>query len=89
MKFKIIVTKTFEKKLKKLTHIEQKQVITKLKILQYNPYHPSLRTKKVKDFKNLFECSVNMNIRILWRYEDRKIIIILDTGYHFIVDRLY
>ena len=54
MKFKIVITKTFEKNLKKLTHIEQKQVASKLKLLQTDPYYPSLRTKKIKGFQDLF-----------------------------------
>ena len=58
MKFNIIITKTFEKNLKKLTHLEQRQVASKLKLLQTNPYYPSLRTKKIMGFKDLFEFSV-------------------------------
>ena len=77
MKFKIVITKTFEKNLKKLTHIEQKQVASKLKLLQTDPYYPSLRTKKIKGFQDLFECSINMDIRILWKYEGKDIIITL------------
>jgi addiction module RelE/StbE family toxin len=88
MKFKIIVTKAFEKNLKRLTDIEQKQVATKLKVLQANVNHPSLRTKKIKGFEDLFECSVNMDIRILWRYEGSDIIITLDIGHHSILDKL-
>ena len=88
MKFKIVATKIFEKSLKKLTLTEQMQVATKLKILQINPHHPSLRTKKVKGFKMLFECSVNMDIRILWRYEGLEVIITLDIGHHSIIDKL-
>jgi len=53
-----------------------------------NPYHPSLRTKKIKGFEGLFECSVNIDIRILWRYEGSDIIITLDIGHHSIVDKL-
>lgn len=73
MKFKIAFTKAFEKSLKKLTPSEQKQVAIKLKILQTSPFHPSLRTKKIKGFVGLFECSVNMDIRILLHspYHDR------------------
>lgn len=33
MKFKIVITKTFEKSLKKLAHLEQRQVASKLKLL--------------------------------------------------------
>jgi mRNA interferase RelE/StbE len=62
MKFKIVLTKTFEKSLKKLSPAEQKQVAIKLKILQTSPFHPSLRAKKIKGFSGLFECSVNMDI---------------------------
>jgi mRNA-degrading endonuclease RelE of RelBE toxin-antitoxin system len=43
MKHKIVFTKTFEKGLKKLTLSEQKIVSGKLKLLQENPFHPSLR----------------------------------------------
>ncbi|WP_312652526.1 type II toxin-antitoxin system mRNA interferase toxin, RelE/StbE family [Proteiniclasticum sp.] len=88
MKFKIVLTKTFVKSLKKLTKIEQKQVASTLKLLQVNPHYPSLRTKKIKGFQDLFECSVNMDIRILWKYEGADIIIALDIGHHSIVDKL-
>lgn len=88
MKFKIVFTKAFEKSLKKLTPIEQRQVAIKLKILQTSPFHPSLRTKKIKGFDGLFECSVNMDIRILWHYEGMEIIIILDIGHHSIINNL-
>lgn len=88
MKFKLIITKTFEKNLKKLTPLEQRQVASKLELLQTNPYYPSLRTKKIKGFQGLFECSVNMDIRILWKYEGADIIITLDIGHHSIVGKL-
>ena len=88
MKFRIVFTKPFEKSLKKLTISEQKQVAIKLKILQTNPFYPSLITKKIKGFQELFECSVNMDIRIIWRYEGDDIIITLDIGHHSIVDKL-
>ena len=88
MKFKIVITRTFEKNLKKLTHIEQRQVASKLKLLQTDPYYPSLRNKKIKGFQDLFECSINMDIRILWKYEGKDIIITLDIGHHSIVDNL-
>lgn len=88
MKFKIEVTRSFEKGLKRLTLTEQKVVAEKLKLLQTNRFHPSLRTKRVKGFNNLFECSVNMSIRILWRYKEDKILILLDIGHHSMVDKL-
>ena len=72
-----------------LSLIERKTVAVKLEFLQGNPYHPSLRTKKIKGFEDLFECSVNMDIRIFWRYEGTDIIITLDIGHHSIVDNTH
>jgi len=88
MRFQIEFTQAFEKSLKKLTIKEQKLVGAKLKIFCDNPFYPSLRTKKVHGFENLFEFSVNMDIRILWRYKDDKIIITLEIGHHDLLDKL-
>jgi mRNA-degrading endonuclease YafQ of YafQ-DinJ toxin-antitoxin module len=49
--------------------------------------HPSLRTKKIKGTDGLFECSVNMDIRIIWTYYDDEIIILLDVGLHDILQK--
>ena len=78
-------TKAFTKSLKKLSQNEQKAVARKLLLFAQNPYHPSLRTKKVQSLEDVFECSVNMDIRILWTYKDGKIILMLDVGHHDIL----
>lgn len=80
--YKLKYTKAFEKGLKKLSSAEQQAVMRKLKILVENPFHPSLRTKKVQGLNGVFEMSVNMDIRILWRHEDGIIILLIDVGHH-------
>ena len=80
--YKLKYTKEFEKNLKSLTRQEQKLVANKLKLLIQNPFYPSLRTKKVQGLDNVFEMSVNMDIRILWKYENGIIILLLDIGHH-------
>lgn len=80
--YKLKYTKLFEKDLKKLSRPEQKAVAQKLKTLAENPFYPSLRTKKVQGLDNVFEMSVNMDIRILWRYENGVIILLIDIGHH-------
>lgn len=80
--YKLKYTKEFEKNLKSLTKQEQKMVANKLKLLVQNPFYPSLRTKKVQGFEGVFEMSVNMDIRILWKYENGVIILLLDVGHH-------
>ena len=78
-------TKAFTKNLKKLSLNEQKSVARKLVLLAQNPFHPSLRTRKVQSLDDVFECSVNMGIRILWTYKDGKIVLLLDVGHHDIL----
>lgn len=80
--YKLKYTKTFEKDLKALSEKEQRAVAQKLGLLAENPFYPSLRTKKVRGLDNVFEMSVNMDIRILWKYEDGIIILLLDVGHH-------
>lgn len=55
----------------------QVRKITKEKIvlLKNNPMHPSLRTKKIKGSKDIFECSVSMGIRITWQYQNHDILL--------------
>ena len=80
--FRLKPTNEFEKSLKKMTAKEQKQIANKLNLLKQNPFHPSLRTKKVRGLDGVFEMSVNMDIRILWKYEGRIILILIDVGHH-------
>ena len=77
--YKLKYTDAFEKDLKSLSGVEQKAVAQKLRILAENPFHPSLRTKKVQGLTNVFEMSVNMDIRVLWRYENGVIALLLDV----------
>ena len=83
--YKLEPSNAFVKGLRKLSQHEQKSVAGKLKILAENPFHPSLRTKKVQSLKDVFECSVNMDIRILWTYKDDRLILLVNIGHHDIL----
>lgn len=85
MSYKITYTKSFKKHYKKLSDIEKKQTKKKLSFFIANPTHPSLRTKKIQGSDGLWESSVNMDIRIIWFYEDSEMIILLDIGHHDIL----
>ena len=78
-------TDRFRKHFKTLTEQEKKQLNKKLKLLSENPMHPSLRTKRIQGTDDLFECSVNMDIRIIWYYEGKIMIILVDVGHHDIL----
>lgn len=80
--YKLKYTKDFEKNLKKLSKTEQKMVARKLKIMINNPFYQSLRTKKVQGMENVFEMSVNMDIRIIWKNDGDVLVLLLDVGHH-------
>lgn len=85
MNYKFTFTPRFAKHFATLTANEKKQLKRKLELLTENPYHPSLRTKRIQGTDNIFECSVNMDIRIIWYYEGYEMIILLDVGHHDIL----
>lgn len=87
MAYKITYTPRFQKHFKSLARHEQKQVESKLLLLAEKPLHPSLRTKHIQASDGLFECSVNMDVRIIWRYEGEVLIVALDVGHHDILKR--
>ena len=86
MKFEFTYTPRFQKHFKTLSPAEKKQLKNRLVLLSENPFHPSLRTKRIQGSDGLFECSVNMDIRIIWYYEGDRMIILLDVGHHDILD---
>ena len=87
MAYQLTYTDRFQKSFRKLTENEKQQLRRKLELLIENPLHPSLRTKRVQGTLNLFECSVNMSIRIIWFYEGDQMIILVDVGHHDILKR--
>jgi mRNA interferase RelE/StbE len=60
----------FIKDFKKLNSDEKRVLSSKLSLLSDNQYHPSLRTKKVQGTDDIFECSINMSIRMTWQYRE-------------------
>ncbi|WP_460998477.1 hypothetical protein [Trueperella pyogenes] len=84
MPYQLVLERRFVKNYKKLSKIECKLVDTKLRILADNPWHPSLRTKKIRSTDE-FERSVNMDIRIAFFFEGNAIVILLDIGHHDIL----
>jgi addiction module RelE/StbE family toxin len=84
---KITYTNRFKKNYKKFSEKDKEIIKKKIKILSLDLIHSSLRTKKIKGTDGLFECSVNMDIRIIWSYHNNEIIILLDIGRHDILQK--
>ena len=89
MTYKITYSKDFKKHYKKLSEVEKKQTKKKIKFFVENPTHPSLRTKKIQGTDGIWESSVNMDIRIIWFYENNELIFLLDIGHHDILDKFW
>jgi mRNA-degrading endonuclease RelE of RelBE toxin-antitoxin system len=79
----------FKKQYKKLSYQDQIIVEKAIKIMKTNIRHPSLRTKPIQGRKGVYESSANMDIRIIWRYDDNKVavILLLHIGHHDILKR--
>jgi mRNA-degrading endonuclease RelE of RelBE toxin-antitoxin system len=88
-KYTVSFTKTFRHEFEKLSKVDQKRVGKTLVVLEENPSYPSLRTKKMRDGSGRYESSVNMDIRILWMFDDdnASIIVALDVGHHDVLRR--
>ena len=81
MAFQFTFSRRFQKRFMALTTQEKKLLSKKLELLAQNPTHPSLRTKRIQGTDALYESSINMDIRIVWHYED-AIIVLADVGHH-------
>lgn len=93
--YSLSILSSYKRAYKKLPDDVKNMSKETLKHLVSNPFHPGLRTKKnnqaSKKFKsNVYESSVNMQYRILWKFEDGKVILLLLIGDHAIVtDKKY
>lgn len=85
--YHITYSDKFLKGYKRLTDTEKKQLRKKVEILVENPLHPSLRTKRIQGTADLFECSVNMDMRLIWAYQGETVILFLDVGHHDILKK--
>jgi mRNA-degrading endonuclease RelE of RelBE toxin-antitoxin system len=86
---KIRLAPLFFKHLAHFTESEREIIRSKLGILQENPEHNSLRKQKLHGtYKTWFESSVSMGIRVIWRYNrDKTVIIVEDVGRHDILKK--
>jgi mRNA-degrading endonuclease YafQ of YafQ-DinJ toxin-antitoxin module len=85
--FNIVYTDSYESKAKKFLskHPELKaQYIKTLKLLELNPYHPSLRLHKVNlKGREVYSISINISYRITMDfYIDDEEIILISIGDH-------
>lgn len=81
----VTYTERFKKHYQKLSIDEKISFQKKLKMFVDNPCSPSLRIKKLQGTNDLYEFSVNMDIRVIWFYEGKDIVALIDIGHHDIL----
>ena len=79
------LTPVFSKHFKNFNSKQKKQIKNKLALLSENPAHPLLRVKRIKGIASFWEMSVNMDIRIIFEFENDTIIILIDIGHRDIL----
>lgn len=85
--YRITYTKRFLKSFKKLSNSEQQLFQKKMEFFIKDTLHPSLRTKKINGHKDLYESSIDMRIRIIWYFENEELIVLVDIGYHDVLNK--
>lgn len=81
----LVLTEPFEEDLRALPAPLQKRTLGKLALPKANLVNPSLRVKKMRGRKGIYEASVNMNYRLLFRV-DGEDLILERVGPHKILD---
>jgi mRNA interferase RelE/StbE len=65
----------FKEKVQLLHPDTQKALKSKLELMDQNPKHPSLRTKKIKGSSDIYEARITMNHRMTWQYYNDGILL--------------
>ena len=83
-KEKISLTRTerFRKCVLELDKTTKKKLYKQLNLLITNPRHPSLRIKKIKGTKSIFEGRVNDFYRFTFQYRQKNEILLRVVGPH-------
>jgi addiction module RelE/StbE family toxin len=85
--YSLVFTETYLKREKQFLK-KHKDLIPRykkvLKLLELNPYHPSLRLHKLKGkFKDKYSVSITMSYRIILTFAIvEKEIVLIDIGHH-------
>ncbi|MCI0184724.1 hypothetical protein [Sulfoacidibacillus ferrooxidans] len=82
----IELSRRFEKQYHRLVNDDQHLRIsiqnTLAHLLNFPPVHPSLRLKRVKGTDGIYECSVNMDVRITLEFAKEGVFLLGNIDHH-------
>lgn len=71
----IYLTTTFERLFKRLPKQIRDEAFEKLELYVRDPAHPSLRAKRIRGTRAIWEMSVTMNYRITFELDGNRVIL--------------
>ncbi|MDR2577554.1 MAG: type II toxin-antitoxin system RelE/ParE family toxin [Chitinispirillales bacterium] len=86
-KYTVVFLPSFRRDLHSLTADEFKAVLKAINLLEQDPSHPSLVTKKLQGDSECYESRANKSIRLIWEFDDDKIILTIEVGHHDILKK--
>ena len=76
----------FKKQFRKLAKKDQNLIAQVRKILRhlenYPPLTPSLRMKLIKGTRGIYECTVNLSVRITFEFQEKDVIFLRNIDNH-------
>jgi len=82
----VLYSQKVEKIFDRLPLVDRKALMRKIRLLEDDPFYPSLRCKQVLGNPGYYEFSVNMNLRAIWYYKSSREIVLMKLGGHDIID---
>ena len=79
---RLVRTERFRKSVLELDKRTRKKLKKQLELFVSNPRHPSLRVKKIKGTRSIFEARVNDFYRLTFQYGEKGEIILRVVGPH-------
>jgi mRNA-degrading endonuclease YafQ of YafQ-DinJ toxin-antitoxin module len=64
----VVFSDRYQRNFKKLSTDNKQVAGEKLKLFLEDPFHPSFRTKKIQGAPGMWESSINMDVRMTWRW---------------------
>ena len=82
----VLYSQKVEKLVDRLPMADRKALMRKVRLLEDDPFYPSLRCKQVLGNPGYYEFSVNMNLRAIWYYKSSRVIVLMKLGGHDVID---
>jgi mRNA-degrading endonuclease YafQ of YafQ-DinJ toxin-antitoxin module len=79
----LVYSARFRRNFKKLSQDGKRAAREKLALFVGDPFHPSLRSKRIQGAPDTWESSIDMDVRMTWRWgEEEGVVELRNIGGH-------